>query len=68
MDPIATLFAKADELKADLEELQEERTANREALRTMDRAGALTDEQRTRLTEMYPPRKKRENNGDSDAA
>lgn len=58
-DLIGELFADADTLRDDAETLKDKREANRDALRTMERAGKLTDEQVAKLHMYYPPRKSR---------
>ena len=60
MDPITSLFTTADALVDEQEDLTDRKHANRDALRAMERAGALTDEQVQKLHTIYPPRKKRD--------
>jgi phosphoribosylanthranilate isomerase len=58
-DVVAMLFDDAENLSAQTDDLKDKREANRDALRTIARAGGLTPEQVEKMNTYYPPRKKR---------
>jgi hypothetical protein len=63
-DLVAKLLQDAEDLKDEREDLKERTTANRKALRVFAESGLLNDAQLVALGEYYPPRKKKETNGE----
>jgi hypothetical protein len=60
LDPLASaLFNDAERIAADSERLADERDRNREALRSLERAGKLTPELVEKSRSYYPVRKPR---------
>lgn len=53
------LFAEAEALATEQDDLTRRKHDNRDALRVFERNGKLDDEQVAKLHELYPPRKKK---------
>lgn len=60
VDIVSVAFQRADQLKAAKEKVYEQIAANRRFLRDLDTQGLLTDEQSDRVLELYPPKRKGE--------
>lgn len=59
-DVIGNLFDNAHRLQEEKHDLLKDIDSNRKALRTLWEAGALSDEQATELSELYPPRTRKD--------
>lgn len=67
-DVIKDLFQKADDLHTEKELLLKDIGHNREALRTLKNAGALSAEQAKKVDDLYPPRTRANGETDTTAA
>lgn len=65
VDIVAKAFERADKLSAAKQTLYEQLAANRRFLRDLDLQELLTPEQSTRVQELYPP-KRRGNNEETE--
>ena len=60
---VSDLFARAEELTEEKREVLDAILGVRDALRNLDRAGLLSDEESDKLAEVFPERSRNRGNG-----